>query len=70
MDKPNLAKQTIKYVVGTFAGAFVKDTLENSIPATQKMHIAGIAGFMAGVVISEKLEPRINKIVDNFFATR
>lgn len=67
MDKRTLAKVAAKLIVGTAAGNFITKTLQANAPATQNFKVAEMTGTLGGFVVSEKLEPHTNKLVDDLF---
>jgi hypothetical protein len=70
MNKRFIAKTAVKIIVGTVVASIVTKTLGVNIPITQKLKIAEMTGALAGGLVASHLEPRTDKIVDDFFDGR
>lgn len=70
MDKRKIVKMIAQTVVTTAIGSAITKTLSTKVPPTQKLKMAEMSGTFGGWLIGEKLQPRIDKVIDDFFDRR
>lgn len=69
LTKRTITKYAAKAVVMSVAGSAITKALLAAIPATSNYKIAEISGAVGGWVVSEKLEPHTDQLVDDFYDT-
>lgn len=70
MDKRYVTKYAVKTIVMFAAGDVISKALAANVPATQKLRANDAIGAVGGYVLSEKLAPTTDKLVDDFFDKR
>jgi len=70
MDYRRITKIVAQVVVSTAIGAAIAKTTAANVPATQKFKLAEMVGGIGSMILSEKLQPYLDNMIDDFFDRR
>jgi uncharacterized protein YcfJ len=70
MTQREIAKKIAEIAISTAVGCVITRTLTSSVSATQKFKTAEMAGTFGGWYVGARIQPHVEKVIDDFFDRR